>query len=41
VQVRLLVGDIEVGHMITTATELHEKKVFDVMSPNGKSKGQG
>ena len=41
VQVRLLVGDIEVGHMITTSTELHDKRVFDVMSPNGKSKGQG
>ena len=39
VQVRLLVGDIEVGHMITTSTELHDKRVFDVMSPNGKSKG--
>ena len=38
-QVRLLVGDIEVGHMITTTNELHEKKVFDVISPNGKSKG--
>ena len=36
-----MVGDIEVGHIITTSTELHDKRVFDVMSPNGKSKGQG
>jgi len=41
VQIRLLVDDLEVGHMITTTAELHDKRVFDVMQPNGKSKGKG
>ena len=40
VQVRLLVGDVEVGHIMTSAAMLQDKRIYEVKTPSG-GKGQG